>query len=412
MDDSIKIFDEVECESSVSRSYEPQTTNYLLRTIILFAFLLCTHTTHAQHLEHIINMQSRLIDSVGLAPDTLNNVLYLKITSDRDVNLLRIPPNNINGVWATRNFGNIRIGSKDSITGHIATTIDGYNSEVIISSISIKNGIMFRMRPLINTPTTIYPTYEGVAIFVVSFSPTAIGDYSDTITVIHSGTISGSISPSIVLLRGRGVEPVITITPDTLDFGDVLVSTSSNKTFKITNYGNIDLVISSMILSGTDAGQFDVTPSSITIPPNQSRNINVQFLPTTVGEKNVQLNIIHNSSTIPNSVSLTGTCISTISVNEPENLMSDGSNFLFQSSPNPIRLGYDATIRYRLTNAGTINLTIYDVLGREVTKLINEYKSEGTYSVTFNTKGLPSGVYLYKLRAPGYEGLKKMVIVH
>jgi len=84
---------------------------------------------------------------------------------------------------------------------------------------------------------------------------------------------------------------------------------------------------------------------------------------------------------------------------------------LFQNNPNPIREGNESTIQYRISVAGDINITLYDVLGREVRKLVNEYKSEGTYSINFNTKGLPSGVYFYKLRAPGYEGLKKMVIV-
>ena len=84
---------------------------------------------------------------------------------------------------------------------------------------------------------------------------------------------------------------------------------------------------------------------------------------------------------------------------------------LYQNNPNPIREGYESTIQYRVNVAGETNITVYDVLGREVTKLVNEYKSEGIYSVNFNTKGLSSGVYFYKLRAPGYEGLKKMVII-
>ena len=92
-------------------------------------------------------------------------------------------------------------------------------------------------------------------------------------------------------------------------------------------------------------------------------------------------------------------------------ITTDQTPFLRQNSPNPILAGYESTIEYRIHVAGEINLTVYDILGREVTKLVNEYKPEGTYSVTFNTKGLPSGVYFYRLRAPGYEGLKKMIVI-
>jgi len=88
---------------------------------------------------------------------------------------------------------------------------------------------------------------------------------------------------------------------------------------------------------------------------------------------------------------------------EPDNL--------HPPNPNPVQAGYQSSIQYRISKAGEVKLMVYDILGREVSKLIDEYKSEGLYSISFNTKGLPSGVYFYKLRAPGYEGLRKMVIV-
>jgi hypothetical protein len=90
---------------------------------------------------------------------------------------------------------------------------------------------------------------------------------------------------------------------------------------------------------------------------------------------------------------------------------TDQSTRVYQNNPNPIQEGYDATIQYRINVAGETNLTVYDVLGREIAMLVDEYKSVGVYSVNFSTKGLPSGVYFYKLRAPGYEGLKKMIVI-
>ena len=92
-------------------------------------------------------------------------------------------------------------------------------------------------------------------------------------------------------------------------------------------------------------------------------------------------------------------------------VISEQNALLSQNNPNPVREGCESTIQYRINVAGETSLIVYDVLGREVTKLVNEYKSEGIYSVNFNTRSLPSGVYLYKLRAPGYQAQKKMVIV-
>jgi hypothetical protein len=66
----------------------------------------------------------------------------------------------------------------------------------------------------------------------------------------------------------------------------------------------------------------------------------------------------------------------------------------------------------------TINVTlkVYDVLGREVVTLVNEYKQPGNYAVTFNVEtpymaSLPSGVYFYQLRADNFVATKKLVLM-
>jgi hypothetical protein len=147
----------------------------------------------------------------------------------------------------------------------------------------------------------------------------------------------------------------------------------------------------------------------VTVQPDDNYDITVQFSPTAPIDYTGNLVFTYNGG--GSIISLSGKGIQTISVNEPEDIMGDGSTFLFQSNPNPVRSGYDATISYRLNKAGTINLTVYDVLGREVAHLVNEYKPIGVHFVNFNTKNLSSGVYFYRLRAPGYEGLKKMLII-
>gem|GEM_PF-2242604 len=44
-----------------------------------------------------------------------------------------------------------------------------------------------------------------------------------------------------------------------------------------------------------------------------------------------------------------------------------------------------------------VTLIVYDILGKEVQKLVDEDKSPGSYSVNFNADNLPSGVYFYKI---------------
>ena len=58
-----------------------------------------------------------------------------------------------------------------------------------------------------------------------------------------------------------------------------------------------------------------------------------------------------------------------------------------------------------------VTLKIYDVLGNEVTTLVNENKPEGTYEVEFNGVGLTSGIYYYRLESEGFVQTKKMILL-
>jgi len=56
-------------------------------------------------------------------------------------------------------------------------------------------------------------------------------------------------------------------------------------------------------------------------------------------------------------------------------------------------------------------LKIYDVLGKELSTLINEYKPAGSYEVEFNASHLSSGIYFYKLHAGSFVETKKMILL-
>ena len=56
-------------------------------------------------------------------------------------------------------------------------------------------------------------------------------------------------------------------------------------------------------------------------------------------------------------------------------------------------------------------MKVYDLLGNEIATLVDEYKSAGTYEVTFNASGLSSGIYFYKLRAGSFTEIKKMILL-
>lgn len=86
---------------------------------------------------------------------------------------------------------------------------------------------------------------------------------------------------------------------------------------------------------------------------------------------------------------------------------------LYQNYPNPFNP--ITTIEYDVPEKSFVNLTIYDILGRRVTTLVNEEKSEGTYRIQLDmnrvANGLASGVYLYRLQSGKFNVTKKMVLI-
>ena len=77
--------------------------------------------------------------------------------------------------------------------------------------------------------------------------------------------------------------------------------------------------------------------------------------------------------------------------------------------PNPFNP--TTTIGYRIAKAGPASLKIYDVMGRVVATLVDDVKAAGSYTVQFDGKDLPSGVYAYELRAGSFTSVNKMTLI-
>lgn len=90
--------------------------------------------------------------------------------------------------------------------------------------------------------------------------------------------------------------------------------------------------------------------------------------------------------------------------------VSNPSQFeLYQNYPNPFNP--TTNIEYHISHSGFVSLTVYDVLGRRITTLVNEFQKPGNYKVQFNGTSLPSGVYFYRLKSGSFSKTKKMLLV-
>jgi len=95
---------------------------------------------------------------------------------------------------------------------------------------------------------------------------------------------------------------------------------------------------------------------------------------------------------------------------EVEVFIDEPTSFVLkQNQPNPFNP--ETTIEYSISSAQDVTLIVYDLLGREIKVLVNEYKQAGNYSIQFDGSKLASGVYVYQINAGRFFDTKKFVLM-
>lgn len=82
---------------------------------------------------------------------------------------------------------------------------------------------------------------------------------------------------------------------------------------------------------------------------------------------------------------------------------------LKQNYPNPFNPS--TKIEYSISKAVFAELSVFDITGREVKKIVSEYKQPGSYTVSFDGSQLSSGIYIYRLKAGDYTTSRKMILM-
>jgi hypothetical protein len=80
-----------------------------------------------------------------------------------------------------------------------------------------------------------------------------------------------------------------------------------------------------------------------------------------------------------------------------------------QNYPNPFNP--TTVIKYQLPKDSYVTLRLYDILGREVSVLVDGMKEAGYHEVSFDASRLASGMYLYSLKAGDFTSVRKLVLL-
>jgi uncharacterized repeat protein (TIGR01451 family) len=191
---------------------------------------------------------------------------------------------------------------------------------------------------------------EWADIYLV-FSPDATGPQTGKLTVPSDDPATPAFE---VELSGNGTAPQISVEPESIEFGEVLVGTSSAPhDVMVTNTGTADLTIGMLDISD---GQFTIDSGDIsgqTLAPSASATISLVFTPTTAGAQSADLTIPSDDPDTPTiTVHLTG-----IGKTEP-NISVDPTSVNFSY----VQIGHpSATKTVTVKNTGSAKLIIYSV---------------------------------------------------
>ncbi len=206
---------------------------------------------------------------------------------------------------------------------------------------------------------------------------------------------------------GQGVAPDIEFSTSELDFGDVVVETVAYQSVTVTNSGDGDAVIDSVRI-----GQSQITLETtlpLVIEPEGQADLTFAFYDEDEGSFQGGALIYHNdinASANPFLVRLFANVIG--DVREESNEVPN-EYFVEQNYPNPFNPTTE--IRFGLKEPGMATLTVYNVMGQEVARLVSEDLNAGIHVATFDASGMASGIYFYRLTANNFTDMRKMMLM-
>lgn len=299
-------------------------------------------------------------------------------------------------------------------------------------------------------------SYEGMAPMTVSFADLSLSHTSQPVSswkwdVNDDGIIDGTASTlsfqytqpdtySITLIVGNGIvtdtviaKNAVVITPSaaiilfntaTHNFGTIDVNVpQKDTTVMVYNIGKLTDSLSVSLVYGSTSpstvkpdSALKVHPSAFVLAPNDSQAVTFTIYPPKVIRTN--LNIIYTPKIVltskfnvgvktmekPMWVKLQGTLVAVQEYGANPRAFELGQNY-----PNPFNP--TTTIRFDLPDERFVDLRLYDSIGREIRKIINEVYPSGRFSVIVNAGQLSSGTYFYRLQAGTDSDIKKLMVV-
>lgn len=195
-------------------------------------------------------------------------------------------------------------------------------------------------------------------------------------------------------------EVLIAVEPDTLDFAVVNIGTTSEKVITIRNEAGSEGTITGM--AEIEESGFAIVPASrqFDVEPGESHDVIVRFAPSVTGDHEGVVTVFHNAvnELSPIEITVLG-----------EGIERDVLAVLDQNYPNPFQ--HSTTIPYALPGESDVRIDIFNVTGQLVSTIVNTRLPPGRDKIIFDSHGLSSGTYFYRIYVDGFAEVKKMMLV-
>ena len=232
----------------------------------------------------------------------------------------------------------------------------------------------------------------------ITFKAPANWNGVDTLKVIVSDSALADSANIIVTVNALNDAPVFVDLPETIEFAN-----TADTSFVMSDYvDDVDLPQDNL------SWEFSVDNDTITYQFNTETTELTLSAPGWMGSATLTVTVSDDSSaevTADITINVTGepTAISDLFGDMPRKYE------LHQNYPNPFNP--ETSIKFGLPQAAKVQVVVYNIVGQQVTTILDEFKPAGYHAIKFNAGNFPSGIYFYHIKTSKFSQVKKMVLL-
>ncbi len=263
---------------------------------------------------------------------------------------------------------------------------------------------------------------------MVSYPVTA-GSHSFSWTYSKDGSLSNGYDRAWIDMiqfpsPAADPAPMIALSHQEIEFGEVLVNESASVNFTVYNYGSETLngnieTYDGFLIAGTQSTRNSTNKKERTVREDYSFSISEQsyhtftliFAPENIDDYSGEIVITTNDPFMPEtSITIDATGVGSGTGGDVPELVTElAGNF-----PNPFNP--ETNIAFSLAETSDVRIDVFNIKGQKVKTLVNEKLDKGNHSIIWGgednlDKQVSSGIYFYKMKAGRYTSTKKMILL-